>query len=236
VFFAADLVLWHHAIAAVGAGLATVLANTQVVFVAIAAWALLRERPHAGAFASIPTVLVGIVLISGVIGEDAYGSDPLLGVVYGVLTGVAYTGFLVVLRHGNEDVRRPAEPLFDATLSGAVVSAAVGVMLGELTIAPTWPAHAWLIALALTSQVVGWLLISISLPRLPAVMTSLILTLQPVGSVVFGFLLLSEDPSLAQLLGVAAILAGLVVAQVGRRHRRAPVGATVDAPVPTTSD
>src|ERR671936_1230449 len=33
VFFAADLILWHNAIEHVGAGLATVLGNTQVVLV-----------------------------------------------------------------------------------------------------------------------------------------------------------------------------------------------------------
>src|SRR5438067_5225711 len=33
IFFAADLLLWHHSIGDVGAGLATVLANIQVVLV-----------------------------------------------------------------------------------------------------------------------------------------------------------------------------------------------------------
>ena len=44
LFFAADLVAWHYAIQMVGAGLATVLGNTQVVFVAIAAWLFFGER------------------------------------------------------------------------------------------------------------------------------------------------------------------------------------------------
>ncbi|MGH2678626.1 MAG: EamA family transporter, partial [Actinomycetota bacterium] len=39
VFFALDLAFWHRSIEAVGAGLATVLGNLQVVFVAVAAWA-----------------------------------------------------------------------------------------------------------------------------------------------------------------------------------------------------
>src|SRR5262252_3309169 len=38
VFLAIDLVLWNHAIADVGAGIATVLGNLQVVFVTAAAW------------------------------------------------------------------------------------------------------------------------------------------------------------------------------------------------------
>src|SRR5688500_5702635 len=45
LLFAADLVFWHHAIADVGAGLATVLGNLQVVLVAFVAWAVLNERP-----------------------------------------------------------------------------------------------------------------------------------------------------------------------------------------------
>ena len=45
LFLAVDLVLWNHAIADVGAGVATVLGNLQVLFVTVVAWAVLRERP-----------------------------------------------------------------------------------------------------------------------------------------------------------------------------------------------
>jgi drug/metabolite transporter (DMT)-like permease len=226
LFFAADLIFWHISIEYVGAGLATVLGNTQVLFVALAAWMLLHEKPHLGAFLAIPIVLIGVVLISGVVGEGAYGSDPVLGVVFGVLTGVAYTGFLLILRHGNEDTRRPAEPLFDATLVAALGSAAAGLFLGNLDLTPYWPAHGWLIALGVTSQVVGWMLISISLPRLPAAMTSIILTLQPVGSMVLGAALLSEEPSTFQIAGVVVILVGISVARLGHDADEEPAPST----------
>src|SRR5947207_11016071 len=77
-FFAADLILWHNAIEQVGAGLATVLGNTQVVLVGIAAWILLRERPSTASLTAIPVVLVGVVLISGVLESGAYGPNPRL--------------------------------------------------------------------------------------------------------------------------------------------------------------
>src|SRR5215208_5185312 len=83
--FAADLVLWHHSIEQVGAGLATVLGNTQVVLVALLAWALLRERPQSSSLAAIPVVSVGVLRISGVLEEGAYGSSPPLGALFGVL-------------------------------------------------------------------------------------------------------------------------------------------------------
>jgi drug/metabolite transporter (DMT)-like permease len=221
IFFAVDLELFHHTVAFVGAGLATVLGNTQVVFVPVLAWLLLRERMAPRTAIAIPVVLAGVVLISGIIGADAaYGANPELGVLTGLGTGLSYAGFLLVLRRGNADLRRPAGPLFDASLSSAVVSLVIGLPLGELDLLPSWPAHGWLLALAISSQVVGWLLISISLPRLPAALTSVVLTLQPVGAVLLGMLLLAEAPSSVQLLGAATIVVGLVLATVRRPGRR----------------
>jgi drug/metabolite transporter (DMT)-like permease len=214
VFLALDLVIWHHTIGLVGAGLATVLGNTQVVIVAVLAWLFLGERPARRTLLALPVVLVGVVLISGVIGKGAYGTNPGLGVILGLVVGLVYAAFLLVLRRGNEDIRRPAGPLFDATLIGALASLAIGLPLGEVDLVPSLPAHAWLLLLALSSQVVGWLIISVSLPRLPAALTSVILTLQPVASVLLAMLILGEAPSAVQLLGAGTILFGLVLATI----------------------
>jgi drug/metabolite transporter (DMT)-like permease len=69
-----------------------------------------------------------------------------------------------------------------------------------------------LITLALTSQVVGWLLIAVSLPRLPAALTSLLLTIQPVGSIALAAIIFAESPSGLQLVGVAMVLGALLTA------------------------
>ncbi|MEA2401524.1 MAG: hypothetical protein QOK00_1927 [Thermoleophilaceae bacterium] len=219
LFFACDLISWHYSIEAVGAGLATVLANMQVVLVGLTAWAVLGERPEARALASIPFVFIGVVLISGVIGSGAYGDDPLLGAVYGACTAVAYALFLLILRQAGNDLRRPAGPLFDATLSATFFCAIGGVAIGDIDWAPGLEAQAWLVLLALSSQVLGWLLISVSLPRLPAVLTSIVLMLQPVSTVFLGAVLLSESPSVVQLSGVAIVLAGVAFATLGTRSR-----------------
>jgi drug/metabolite transporter (DMT)-like permease len=224
VMFAADLTFWHHSIEAVGAGLATVLGNIQVVLVGLLAWAFLGERPDNRALAAIPVVFAGVVLISGVVGEGAYGDDPLMGVIFGLLTAITYALFILILRQGNLDVRRPAGPLFDATLGGAVFSALGGIMVGDIQWAPGLESQAWLVLLALSSQVLGWLLISVSLPRLPALLTSIVLMLQPVSTVFLAALLLSEAPSSVQLAGVAIVIAGVAVATVKPREREpAPV-------------
>jgi drug/metabolite transporter (DMT)-like permease len=222
LFFAADLIFWHQAIADVGAGLATVLGNLQVVIVPFVAWAVLAEAPGRRILAALPLTTGGVVLISGVLEDGAYGANPARGVLFGALTGIAYAGFILILRHGNADLRRPAGPLFDATWVAAVVALAAALVLGADDIVPAWPSAGWLVLLALSSQVLGWLLISISLPRLPAALTSMILTIQPVGAVLLGIVLLGEDPSVLQLCGAACILAGLVSVAAGRRRAKPP--------------
>jgi drug/metabolite transporter (DMT)-like permease len=207
--------VWHRSVDYVGAGLATVLGNTQVVLVGVLAWIIFRERPAKQMFVAIPLAMVGVVLISGVLEDGAYGENPTLGVVFGLITGFAYTGFLLALRHGSR--RRVAGPLFDATAASAVLIIPIGLAAGDLDFSPPPSAQAWLLLLALSSQVVGWLLITVSLPRVPAVVTSVVLTVQPVCSVLFAALLLDENPSRLQLVGVTAILAGLLFASAARR-------------------
>jgi len=110
VFFAADLTFWHHSIGQVGAGLATVLANVQVVLVGVIAWLALGERPDRRRALAVPVVLLGVVLISGAIGSGAYGKDPALGAVFGLATAVTYAVFILLLRRAGADARRPAGP------------------------------------------------------------------------------------------------------------------------------
>jgi drug/metabolite transporter (DMT)-like permease len=213
VFFAADLILWHHSIDDVGAGLATVLANIQVVLVPLVAWAVLAERPERRVLAALPIALLGVLLISGVLEHHgAYGRDPGRGAAFGLGAGIAYVGFLLLLRRSGSDLRRVAGPLFEATATATVFAVAAGLIVGDANLLPGWPGVGWLIVLALTSQVIGWLLITTSLPRLPAAITSLTLTVQPVGSVALAVLILGEAPTALQLVGVVVVLSAVITA------------------------
>lgn len=224
LFFAADLVTWHHSIEWVGAGLATVIGNLQVVMVALAAWWLLGERPSRRTLAAIPILLLGTTLISGVLGSGAYGRDPLLGVVFGLITAGWYAAYLLTLRRGGRDLRRPSTPVMIATVATIVGAGAVGVVDGGLDPVPAFPAHLWLIGLGVVCQSLGSLFIGVSLPRLPAALTSIILLAQPVASVILARVLLGETPNLLQYAGVALVIAGIAMATVPfeRYLRRTP--------------
>ncbi len=209
VFLAIDLAFWHEAIDLIGVGLATVIANTQVVFVAFAGWVLYGERPTRPVTGIVAGIALGLVLTSGLSRPEAYGTAPLTGAFYGVLAGAWYAAFLIVLRTANQSLAPAQGPLLDATMGMVMGTLLVAPLDPGFSLVPVWPAHAWLVSLALVSQVAGWLLITTALPRLPALETSVLLLLQPVFSVGWGVLFFAERLSVLQWLGAALVLAGV---------------------------
>lgn len=219
LFLAIDLVAWHHAIDLIGAGLATVLANLQVVLVPIAAWFLHRERPTRSAAALAPVIFVGVILVSGLGQEGAFGESPTRGVLFGLLTAVTYAAFLLLLRASNRGQLVPTQgPLLDATAGTVLGALVIGQFDNSFSFEPSWPAHGWLLAVALTAQVAGWLAISYALPRLAALDTSVMLLLQPPLTVFWAWLILSETPSLVQWAGVAIVIGGVAAFAVSVRE------------------
>ena len=155
---------------------------------------------------------IGVVLVAGIVGGSSYGHHPAAGIAYGVGTSIAYAVFLLVLRQVSSGTSHVAGPLFDATAGAAVSALVIGLAVGSLQLTPPWPALGWLLALALVSQTLGWLLITSSLPRLPAAVSSLMLLLQPAVAVLLAAIVLSQHPTVWQLLGAALVCTGVVLA------------------------
>ena len=105
--------------------------------------------------AAVPVVLVGVVLISGVVGAAPTATTRRSACVFGRrhLDRLRRRS-CSLLRHGSRDLRRAAGPLFDATAVGAPSSASRSAPSpAASTWCRRWPAHGWLVLLALTSQV-----------------------------------------------------------------------------------
>ena len=214
LILAVDLWLFHAAIAAIGAGLGTLLANIQVVFVALAAWAIHDERPSTTAFVAIPVVFTGVALLSGLGRADAYGSDPVAGVILGAFSGIAYASFILTFRAANRSQSSAIGTLLDATVGVAIGTGLFGLITGTIDLRFVWPAHGWLLILAVVAQVFGWIMLGYALPRLAALTTSVLIMIQPIGALIWGALIFSERLSPLQGAGVAIILAGVTAINV----------------------
>jgi len=134
-----------------------------------------------------------------------------------------------VLLHKGRDRIHVAGPILDATLACGLASVVVGVAGGDFQVWPGSESMGWLLLMGLTSQLIAGLLVSIALPRLPSVTTSLLLLVQPILSVGWAMLLVDERPSPVQLAGVGRVLAGVtlgtlplgrVAGQMRERRRR----------------
>lgn len=219
-----DFVAWHLSIGIIGAGLGTVLPNLQVVFVGVAGVLLFRERPAGTFWVALPVVLAGISVLSLVGQPLEVDGSVALGVAFGVVAALTYAGALVILRvaRGRATGASGTTILWSLTVGAAL--ATTPVALAEGVAGPAgWPADGWLLLLAVGSQVVGWLLVTSSIHRLPAAATSVALLLQPVLALVWGGVLLGEPIGVPQVVGAAVVLTGVALAHRAVTRSRVPV-------------
>ncbi|MFP5021251.1 DMT family transporter [Pseudonocardia phyllosphaerae] len=220
LFLGADFLLWTRAVLESGAGIANVVLNVQVVALPLIAWAVAREKIAPRLLLAAPLLLGGIALAGGALGAGVSGPDPVHGALLGTLAGVAYSGFLYLNRTAaQQQPRHMVTPVMLATVAAGVVSGVAGLLTGGIEV--SLPAHswAWLIVLALTGQVVSWLLIGRGSAGLPSGTASALLLAHPVLSVVFGMIVLGEQLNVWQVLGCVVVVG--TVAWVARPPRAA---------------
>jgi drug/metabolite transporter (DMT)-like permease len=211
-----DMLSYHISMNFIGIGIATLIGNSQVIIVTLVAWKLFGEKPNPAILISLPIVMIGLALISGIADTEPYGQDPVKGVIFGIVTAIFYSAFLIIFRYCNRELAPVSSVQFDATAGAAFGLLILGILplskvaIEPIDFQPTWPGHGWLLLLAILSQVGGWLAVAYALPRLPAAHTSFAILLQPVLTLLWGFLILKQDGhSLNQIIGMFLVLVAI---------------------------
>jgi drug/metabolite transporter (DMT)-like permease len=208
ILFGADLAFFNSAIMATSAANAVLLGGNAPIFVAFGSWLMYGERPTQRFWIGFLVALLGIVAI---VGADVV-LHPSLGVGDALATAgaVCYGVYILWVRRSR---------LAMDTLTFSAWSTAVGAVCLFIVCVvarqPLWgfSARTWasLIALALTSQVVGQLFIAHALGGLPATLTSIVLLGQAPLTALLAWPLLGERIRPGQLAGGLLVLAGIAI-------------------------
>jgi len=211
--FAADLYFWHRSILYVGPGLATILGNFQVFFVAAAGFLVFHERATLRFVLSVPLALVGLFLLVGVNWPD-FDAGYKRGVLFGILTALSYGAYLLCLRAARREKNRlsAVSNLALSTMVTAAILAGVAWVRHESLHVPNARSWAILVAYGVLCQALGWIIISRTLHVVDASRVGLILMLQPALTYLWDVVVFRRPLTGAEvggaLLAIAAIYLG----------------------------
>lgn len=227
--FAADLWLWHRSILLVGPGLATLLANGQVFFMALAGVVLFGERVGLRFASGIGLAFFGLYLMLG--GDwDSLPAGYRWGVWAGLGTGLCYALYNLSLRRaqgvahaaGSAAGHRSApiaQVLAVIALLCAMLLGMAGVAEGSSFVIPTWRSLGWLLLLAGLGHCLSWVLISRAMAHLKVAVVGLLLLLQPIVAFLLDLAVLDLQVEPRAWAGLALTLAGIFLASLRGRSR-----------------
>ncbi len=225
--FAVDLFVWHRSVVFAGAGLGTILGNTQIFYSAAAGIFFFGEKLTSRFLLSVALAFIGTYLLVSFRIAPSAGDRYWEGVLYGLSTGVVYCSFMISMRQVERYSRGISPTKRLALISATTALSLVAVASLENTLRwPTAMEWLWLIALAIVAQVAGWLLISRNLLKVPVSQAGLILITQPLVAVIVGGLVFREQLSTIQVIGAGIVLVALYLGNTRANERVSPYRAS----------
>lgn len=211
--FAGDLAFWHSSIKLTSVANATLLANLASLFVTLAGWIFLRQRPSRLFLAGLGAALLGVALL--VHTSLQFSRSALAGDALGVVTAMFYAAYILAVK-GLRDRGATTLRLMAVTSTiTAILLLPAALATGEQFFPATLAGWSILVGLALVSHAAGQGLIAYALAHLPASFSSVGLLLQPVVAALFAWLLLAEPLMALQVAGGFVVLAGIYLARRG---------------------
>lgn len=202
----------------IDASLLSLLLYTFPAMVAVAAFALGRERLDRRRLVALAVALGGLVLV--VAGAGA-GAIDAVGAALGLTAAVVYTTYILV----SDGVVARVSPRVLAALvcTGAALTLTAGSsLLGQFRPEALSPAGwGWLACLAAVSTVGAISLFFAGLRRVGPTTSSILATIEPLVTVTLAFVVFGETLLAVQLVGGALVLAAVVGLSVQRRERLA---------------
>jgi drug/metabolite transporter (DMT)-like permease len=216
-FFALDLTLWHYSIIYVGSGMACLLGNTHVFATAVISWLVFKEKLTPRFLVAAPVGIGGLALLVGVFSEKVVFTPLYIrGFVFGFLTALMYSMYLVGIKKASDHKTRPAPAAIMAwiCLTSAVFLAVGSFFENKPSLPPDLRAVSLLIILGVIGQALSWWGIVHSIKKIAIHHAALILLLQPVLAMIWGYLFFNEVLAASQIIGAMVTLTAIYVGSI----------------------
>jgi len=221
VSLAAHFALWISSLDYTSVASSVALVTTNPIWVALAAWLWLGEKPRPKVWIAIALSIIASLLISwkdlqsGAEGGDLAESSALWGNLLALLGAMAMSGYMLAAKAVQQ--HRPNWPLLPYVATVYSVAALVlSLVVGSVT-GPWWqlsPA-AWpaLLLLALGPQVIGHTLINHALRRLSPTIVAIAILGEPIGAALLAWFMLGESLAPTQLAGFTMVVVAVLLAR-----------------------
>lgn len=212
-FFALDLASWHLGIELTKLGNATLFGNSGSLILMVWGLVALRRAPSRGEVLAIAAALGGAAILLGRSLEVS--TTTVIGDLLCVLAGLFYVLYLLPAQKARETMGQWSV-LALVCLSAAPALLVMALLLGE----PVWPGGSgWtpVLALALSSQIVGQGLLVYALKSFSPLVVGMALLTQPAIAALTGWLAFDEVLGVPDIAGMALVAAALVIARAGAK-------------------
>lgn len=208
LFFAADLASWHIGILMTKMAHATLFGNAASLILAAATLVTAHRMPSRSEAAALLLAGLGAAALMRESGDQ--GQARLVGDLLCLLAGVLYAGYMLIMQRVRGSFSAwPA--LACATAAGALPMLLFALAMNERVMPGDWTP---VIALAITSQIVGQGLLIYALPHFSALVVGLTLLTQPAIAALIGWLRYGEALTPVELLGGLMVAAALVLVRL----------------------
>jgi drug/metabolite transporter (DMT)-like permease len=211
ISLAVDFMCWHRSIELIGPGLSTLFGNFQVFFTALFSWLIFRQKISRMFLLAIAIAICGLIMITG-LEPDALGHDYKMGVFFGFLTALFYSGYILLVKSAmNHDSVKGVPAMLMVAIPSTLLLAIVAPLSGQSFVLPDLNSFLALIGVGVISTTIGWSLISSAIKYTQATIASLILLLQPALALVWDTLLFARPTGIMEITGILLILSGIYI-------------------------
>lgn len=227
LLIAAQSLCLYSAVARVPVALALLVANVFPILLALLTWALGGPRPTARTALLMGLILVGLVFVLDVPGrlssDTSLGPQWLIGVSLALCAAFVFAGALWITDHKLSQVRGSVRSLLTIFIVFSSVNLAglSGTLPGGLN--PPATATGWL-ALATLMVLYGtaFIVLFMSVPRLDMPRNAPVMNIEPLATLLMGWIVLDQLLSVGQMIGGVIVVTGIVLLTY-RKSARAPV-------------